>query len=43
MLIDVETINAVLKLLEQMILEYAPDSPESIALFMFKERVIAKF
>ncbi len=38
-MIDVETLNAVIKLLREEILKYPPTSPESIALWKFKERL----
>ncbi len=39
MTIDVETINAVLRILTAEILKYPPDSAESIALWKLKERL----
>ena len=36
---DVETVNAILKLLDEEIAKYPPESPESIALWKFKERL----
>jgi hypothetical protein len=38
--IDVQTWNWALKLLDDAILSYPPTSPESIALYKFKEKLI---
>lgn len=37
--IDVETLNYVLKLLRDELAQYSPTSPESIALWKFKEKL----
>jgi len=38
-MIDVDTLNEILRIIEEEIQKYAPGSPESIALWRLKERL----